>query len=281
MRQTGFGTLVTFVTAGLVLAAPSGACATDGNSGGAKSLAVGAQAVIKPKYEGSDEHDTYVLPMVIPKFSGSDDENPSTFKKIRRRVNFRGLDDIRFRVLGRGTFEAGAVGGYIGGRDQDDAVRLLGLGDIDGGLVLGGYAGFRYGDVMFDAAVIDQVSGDSAGAQVRLGAEIKRQITPAVKVTARAGTTFASDKYMQTYFGVTPTQAANSVVGLPAFNASSGIKDVHLILGAETWLKDRWVLRAGGRYGRLLGDAADSPVIETEDQFSGTLGLAYKFNFSR
>jgi outer membrane protein len=65
---------------------------------------------------------------------------------------------------------------------------------------------------------------------------------------------------------------------LPAFSPDAGIKDAHIEIGAEVLLSDRWLLRAGGRYARLLGDAADSPVIETENQFSGTLGLGYRFN---
>lgn len=44
-------------------------------------------------------------------------------------------------------------------------------------------------------------------------------------------------------------------------------------------LSERWLLKAGGRYGRLLGDAADSPVVETENQFSGVLGLGYRFDW--
>ena len=32
---------------------------------------------------------------------------------------------------------------------------------------------------------------------------------------------------------------------------------------------------------RLLGDAADSPVIQTKDQISGTIGLGYRFSWWR
>ena len=49
-------------------------------------------------------------------------------------------------------------------------------------------------------------------------------------------------------------------------------------LGATMNLSDRWLLKAGGRYGRLLGEVADSPVIETENQLSGVLGLGYRFD---
>ncbi len=246
-----------------------------------RSIYLGASVVAKPKYEGSDEHDVYVIPLFVPKFSDSADENPSLFKKIRRRVEFRDLDDVRIRVSRPGGFEFGAVTGYITDRDESDARRLRGLGDVDGGLVLGGYAGIRHGSFLFDAAILDKVTGDDSGFEIRLAAGTEQQVSARTKITARVGTTFASDDYMQTYFGVTPAQSASSLAGLRTFNASGGIKDVYLEFGAEHELGERWLIKGTGRYGRLLGDAADSPVIETEDQFSGSIGLGYRFNLTR
>ena len=36
-----------------------------------------------------------------------------------------------------------------------------------------------------------------------------------------------------------------------------------------------------GRYSRLIGDAADSPVIEPENQCYGGTALLYKFRWGR
>ena len=134
------------------------------------------------------------------------------------------------------------------------------------------------GAVDFDAAYIDKVTGDESGFELRFGAETTRQVTERVKVVARVGTTFASDDYMQTYFGVTPTQAASSRAGLPVYDPDAGIKDVYVELGSEIALGERWLLKPGGRYGRLVGDAGDSPIVENENQFSGVLGMGYKFH---
>jgi len=111
-----------------------------------------------------------------------------------------------------------------------------------------------------------------------LGVETTQQVTERTRIVARVGTTFAGDDYMQTYFGVTPAQSRNSKAGLPAYTPDAGIKDVFFELGGTMDLSDRWLLKAGGRYGRLLGDAADSPVVATENQLSGVLGLGYRFN---
>jgi MipA family protein len=244
-----------------------------------RSVTLGGAAIVKPKYEGSDEFETIPIPIIIPKFTDTTpDENPSTFSSVRKRVNFRGLDDIRIRVLGGERFQAGAVTGYITKRDQNDGPLLRGLGDIDGGLVAGAYTGFTVGAFQFDAAILEKVTGDDSGPEYRFGVETTQQVTERTRIVARLGTTFASDDYMQTYFGVSPAQNRNSKAGLPVYTPDAGIKDVFFEIGGTMDLSDRWLLKAGGRYGRLLGDAADSPVVETENQFSGVLGLGYRFD---
>ena len=245
-----------------------------------ESVALGAAAIIKPKYEGSDEHEVIPIPIIIPKFI----ENPnddSAVTEVRKRVKFRGLDDIRIRALGGERFQVGAVTGYITKRDQDDGDLLRGLGDIDGGLVLGAYSAFTFGVFTIDAAIMEKVTGDDAGPEYRFGIETTQQVTERLELGIRVGTTFASDDYMQTYFGVTAAQSRNSRAGLPVYTPDGGIKDVFLAVGASVDLNDRWLLKAGARYGRLLGDAEDSPVIETADQVSGTVGLAYRFSWWR
>ena len=281
MRNFSMVTAAVALAAGLQFMQVPAASAQDTYKGaveGGKSFTLGGVAVIKPKYEGSDEHEVVGYPMFIPRFSG---EGNSKFSKFRKRISFKGLDDIRYRAIGNDRFEFGPVAGYRSGRDQDDARRLNGLGDIDGGLVLGGYAGVHVGAVLFDVSVAHQVTGDDTGTTVRLGAETEQQISHRTKLKARVGTTLADDDYMQTFFGVTPAQAATSGAGLAAFNADGGFKDVHVDLGTETDLGDRWLLKLGVRYSRLVGDAADSPVIETEDQVTGTIGLGYKFGGAR
>lgn len=247
------------------------------NAEGERSLTLGGAVIVKPKYEGSDEHDVFGIPIIIPRLSAPDD-NPSMFQSFRQRVKFRGLDDIRVRALGGERLQMGVVTGYITERDESDGELLRGLGDIEGGLVLGAYTGFSLGAFEFDAAILDKVTGDDSGYELRFGAETERQVTRRTKIVARIGTTFASDDYMQTYFGVTPAQASRSRAGLPVFSPDAGIKDVYFELGGEMALGERWLLKAGGRYGRLLGDAADSPVVETADQLSGVLGMGYRFS---
>lgn len=245
------------------------------------SIGLGAAVVIKPKYEGSQEHEAIPLPIILPRFQSKPEDEASPYAELRRRVAFRGLDDIRIRVLGKNRFQVGAVTGWITSRDEDDADFLKGTGDIDGGLVGGAYAAYTMGLFTFDAAYIEKLTGTSAGPQYRFSVETTRPISDRGDFTIVLGTTFASEDFMQTYFGITPTQSRRSRANLPVYSPGGGIKDVYIEMGGSYDLTERWVFKGGVRYGRLLDEAADSPLVETPDQVSGTVGLAYRFHWNR
>ncbi|MDJ0511859.1 MAG: MipA/OmpV family protein [Methyloceanibacter sp.] len=245
-----------------------------------KSVAVGPAVIVRPKYEGSQEHEAIPIPIIIPKLVEEEDTPDGVFKQVRQRVAFRGLDDVRIRVFGGDRFQVGAVTGWITTRDEDDADFLEGTGDIDGGLVAGAYAAYTMGLFTFDVAYIEKLTGASAGPQYRFGVETNRPISDRGNILVRAGTTFASAEFMDTYFGVTPKQSRNSRAGIPVYTPDGGIKDVFIELGGSYDISERWVFKGGVRYGRLLDQAADSPLVETPDQVSGVVGLAYRFYLS-
>ena len=248
------------------------------SAGSDQSLSLGGGVLVKPKYEGSDEHEVIGFPLIIPRFSSNDE---TTFGQFRRRVSFKGIDDIRFRAIEWKNLELGPVAGYRSGRDQDDAPRLGGLGDIDDGLVVGGYAGVRVSNLLFDASATTQVTGEDSGVILRFGAEAIHDLSPELQLRTRIGTTWADDNYTQTFFGITAVQAARSTAMLTEYDTDAGFKDVFIDLNARYDLSDRWLLQIGGRYARLIGDAADSPIIDTEDQFSGQFAIGYKLNIDR
>jgi MipA family protein len=232
---------------------------------------VGGFVFTTPKFEGAKSYDVLGFPFIAP----------AGFGQGGSVVDIRGADDVRFRLIQSNGFEAGPLAGWRFGRDQDDAARLRGLGDIDGGLVVGAYAGYRTGPWFFSASYHQQVTGDDdTGGLVRLAIDHTLQLTPHAKLVTSLGTAYASSDYMQTFFGVSAAQSAASLAGLPQFNPSAGFKDVSIGATASIDLDPRWTLTLTGRYTRLIGDAADSPVIETENAFFGGVGLSYKFNLS-
>ncbi|MEM6667002.1 MAG: MipA/OmpV family protein, partial [Pseudomonadota bacterium] len=91
---------------------------------------------------------------------------------------------------------------------------------------------------------------------------------------------FADDEYMDTYFGVSNAEAARS--RFTAFDAGAGIKSAGVIADTRYQWNDNWAVTAEASWHRLVGDAADSPVVDLageENQFTAGIGVAYRFRF--
>jgi outer membrane protein len=94
--------------------------------------------------------------------------------------------------------------------------------------------------------------------------------------------TLGDAKYTRAYFGVTPAAAATS--GLAAYDPDGGIQSVGVAAGYHRMLGTRWGIAVYGRYDRLVGDAADSPItrqLGSRSQPSGGVALSYTFGGSR
>lgn len=90
--------------------------------------------------------------------------------------------------------------------------------------------------------------------------------------------TWSDDKYHDAYFSVAPIDAP--AAGLPAFDAEGGIQAYGGLASTMFQVSKHWGIMAFGKYDRLTGDAADSPIVlvhGSRDQFSFGAGLTYTF----
>lgn len=257
----------------VVLAASLGASAAtsalagdDAWFGDIAGVNVGGFVVVAPKYEGSSDYRAIGVPFVAPAFNGGG------------RFQFKGPDDLRFRLLELNGFEAGPLAGWRFGRDEEDSRRLWGLGDVDGGLVVGGYMAYRVGFLKPFLSYHHQVTGGDAGGVVRFGSEAIWQLGRGSEIVGSVGASWADKRYMDAYFSVTPGQSAASSAGLPTYDADAGIKDVFVGATAKVALSELWTLQLSARYAHLVGDASDSPIAETSHQLTGGVGLTYRFD---
>jgi MipA family protein len=78
------------------------------------------------------------------------------------------------------------------------------------------------------------------------------------------GVTWADERYMHSFFTITPAQAA--VSPLAVYQARAGVLDVHLNGVVTCEISSRWSLGASAYAARLRGDAAGSPVTLRRDQ---------------
>jgi outer membrane scaffolding protein for murein synthesis (MipA/OmpV family) len=216
---------------------------------------VGGFVYVSPTFEGARSYETLAFPFVLPAGVGSDG-----------KVQIKGVDDVRLRLFQAGGLELGPLAGYRFGRDADDVTHVAGLDDVDGGLVLGAFAAWRTGPWALSVSYHHQATGDDTGGLVRFGVEHTGRLAPNIKLVTGVGANYATEAYMTAFFAT------------PLYAPDAGFKDVHIGATATIDLSDRWSLLLIGRYAHLIGDAADSPIVETESQLYGGLALSYKFD---
>lgn len=254
------------------------------------SLVLGLGVGAAPDYLGSDDYEPIPAPVLKYDWSGSTGSAPATGFKgelglIDASVGFPNGVDVGIARLSTPSrhFTLRVGGGYRFGRDADDNHALHGMGDIDGQAIAritlasepanAQGLGLFYG-VKYEADVTDETNGDTLG----FFAGNKFALSPKASLTLSGRAQWADKDYMQSYFGVSGSQASRS--GNRRFDADSGFADVGLEARINYALTDHWMLFGSLGYSRLLGDAADSPLVDDEgsaNQFRATTGVAYRF----
>jgi outer membrane scaffolding protein for murein synthesis (MipA/OmpV family) len=149
---------------------------------------------------------------------------------------------------------------------------------VDAAVMLGGFAGFDVDRCSAFIQVVQDVSGSNDGLVATLGVGYTMPIDDRTLVALTATMDYASGEYMSTYFGIDAADSARS--GLKTHDADAGIKDVGVGVLLQYYPWDHVGFRALARYARLVGDAADSPVVDDrgdENQVLGGLMVTYRF----
>lgn len=274
---------------GAALAAFAG-LALSGAAHADSQLVLGAGAGVKPDYLGSDDYEAMALPMLRYSWSGEAASSPASGYKtsvglIDVQAGFPDGVDVGIARIATPTrnFTLRVGGGYRFGRDADDNDALRGMGDVDGqGIVRVSLAsepagprglGTAYG-LAYEADVTDETNGETMTLFVKHALPLTARTT----LTLSGDLRWADEDQMQAYFGVTPTQAARS--GHARFDAGSGFSDAGLAARVDWAFADHWILSGRVGYTRLLGDAADSPLVDgagSANQFTLTSAIAYRF----
>lgn len=228
------------------------------------SVVIGGGGLLSPDYEGSDDFEFRALPYISAKY---DDW-----------LSFSVPEGLKLTAINEGGFRAGVLAGYRFDRDEDDNDALDGWGDIDGTAELGAFAEYRM-DAFKLAIDARQGLSDETGLQATLSLRHESRIGPS-RLSFGPQVTWADDDYTQTYFGITPTQAAASTIGFAPYAAEGGIKSYGLGLSVFTPVTDSWAITAIASVSQLTGDAADSPIVAdegSETQYMVGVFAGYRF----
>ncbi|WP_246710217.1 MipA/OmpV family protein [Martelella soudanensis] len=220
---------------------------------------VGGGASFEPAYEGGEKMEISPIPIVSIGYADWLQFDPG------------GLDVTLYKD---GGFYVDARFGYESGRSEGDGDLLRGLGDVDFGVTAGIKVGYQW-DAFEFYGVIDKTIGGSEGLTGKIGANYGWHMGEKLVVATSLEATIADENYMDSYFSIDAAQAAAS--GLPQYKAGAGLQRVDFDISATYAFDENWFLQAGAGVGLLVGDAADSPIVEREWQPQVTLSLGYRF----
>lgn len=206
-----------------------------------------------------------------PEYPGSDDNEVGPWGILR---------NASFGEPGKGELDGFSIlpsFGFIGDRDADDHDRLEGLDDISRAYELGLQISYGYGPVTGYARA-RQGFGGHHGVTGEAGVRYRSVVNDRLTVWSSLEMTYGDSEYADTYFGVSAPEAAAS--GYREFDAGGGFTKAAAKVSARYSINDKTAILGEVEYGRLLGDAEDSPITEDRDQPVVRLGITRNFSFS-
>jgi outer membrane scaffolding protein for murein synthesis (MipA/OmpV family) len=228
------------------------------------SIGVGAQAL--PSYPGSDDYEFGPLFMGFSREEGEP-------------IPFGTPDDrISIGLLGNDSVvDVGPMIQFQAARDEEDVGAAV--GDVDFAVEVGAFVNFNLGDVFRLRLEGQKGIGGHGGLLGTVAADAAFRPSIDTLITIGPRVRFNDDEYAAAYFGITPAVAA--ATGLPAYDPDGGLRSVGMMAGVTQQLSRSFGVYGYAGYERLMGDAADSPIVQSfgsEDQFSAGLALFFSFN---
>src|SRR5690606_15207346 len=120
-------------------------------------------------------------------------------------------------------------------------------------------ASYGIGAARLEGDVLHALSGGLEGTQVQLRFSLDGRFSPRLHYGVGPAVKWASGDWSEAYFGVSAADAERS--GLQAYAPGSGFTELRL-QSRLTYILDRQsAITVFGSIGRLVHDAADSPIV--------------------
>ena len=236
----------------LAASAATGAHAQDfGFAGREFAVDLGVGVDVGPDYPGSD--DAKVGPMLIWRNAGF--VQPGS--------------DLREGFAISPSFN------MVGEREASDNDDLAGMEGIDRAYELGLRVSYGWGPWVTFGTLRQGFDGHE-GLTGEIGARYRTELSDRLMLWSGLSLGYGDDDYNRTYFGVT---SAEAIPGRPAYDVGGGFNMATIGFEARYALTDKIAVVGEVEYGKLIGDAGDSPVVQDEYQPSLSVGIVRKFSF--
>jgi outer membrane scaffolding protein for murein synthesis (MipA/OmpV family) len=228
-------------------------------------IRTGAAFSLRPRYDGADRYQLV--------------GGPSIDIRYRDLFFVSTGEGVGVNVLRGPNWRAGLAISYdLGRRAADDPGHLSGLGNINPAPEAKLFADYVVSKEfpLVLRADIRRTLGGSDGWIADLGAYMPLPGS-SEKFFWFAGPnlTFADSRYMNRWFGVSPTQAAAS--GYPVYRANAGLKSAGAGVSAVWFFRKHWFMTADVAFEQLVDSAARSPISQVSTNGVFDFSLNYQF----
>ncbi|MET0315127.1 MAG: MipA/OmpV family protein [Hansschlegelia sp.] len=233
--------------------------------------------------------DTWIVTLkatgaVAPKFEGSGKYGPTGFAGVSLRRpdepwKFGAPDDgFGFALINTPWLQVGPVGRLRAERDSSDDHKFRGMDDIDYAIEPGVFVEVYPLDILRVRGELRRGFWGHDGLVGNVSVDLIKHVD---RITLSAGPRMelGDHDFMDTYFGVSGKEALRNGRVSP-YKADGGVKSVGVAAAATYDWTEHWSTTLFGRYNRLTGDAADSPVAKTlgtKNAYTVGLGVGYSF----
>jgi outer membrane protein len=242
---------------------------------GVNDVRIGLGPGIYPDFEGSRHSSIHAVPVISARIRDIVDITNNEIKVTA--FNHLFAPAVNSDKAG-GALRFGPLISINFGRSEDDSPDLRGMGDVGTSFELGGFVSYLLANDRFRARLRQDVAGGHKGATLQLDYTHTFIRSGRMSLSGTLGLDGGSAAYMKSFFGITPLQAAAS--GLPTYHAGTGFKDANAGLNGSYVISDNWSIFANIGYERLIGSAANSPLIKlrgSANNVSATTFAVYGF----
>lgn len=229
---------------------------------------IGGEVFVAPAYQGDDEYLFSGKPLI-------------SIGKADQGVRFTSRNDNpSISLYDNGGFRTGIVGKLVLPRDKDTSDDLKGLDPVRFGAELGGFAEIYPTDWMRIRAEVRRGIRSHDGIVADVAADAFADVTDTVRVSAGPRISFATEGYMDTYYGVDAQESIKS--GLSKYTADGGVQSAGLGAAINWKATEKVDTSLFAEYSRLLGPAADSSLVQErgdKNQFMIGVSATYRFDF--
>ncbi|MDD2904767.1 MAG: MipA/OmpV family protein [Sulfurimonas sp.] len=228
---------------------------------------VGAGVGVFPIYEGSEKYT--LLP--IPYFT----------IMYKDKVSF-GAEGLKVRLLKEHPYEVGIGLTYDPGRDENGNAlfgnnndgALDGLDKIDSALGARAYGNYQFDSFAVKGGITQYMGSDNNGLILDVALVKHVALDEKLSLTFLVGTEWADSKYMDTFFGISIDESMRSK--FTKFDAKAGFKHVSAAVNSLYTINKSWFVMLSAQVKQLQGDAAKSPISESDTGVFVFSAIGYK-----